>query len=626
MKHSSRSTLIWGLLALLLMPSCLLAQTVGTQPGVEPADRSLSLLYPGGRIYKYDQPYPLVFEFSNTQSLPRDFEFEWSSRSPVPPAWRRFTLGPGEKRRLSVVFASRGVSGLYSATLNGRDVPLEVTSGGHQPVVGILAPTHEGFDYLRSLAILPETTYLHDSNETVITKSALTSISRLDAQVLPETWGTLAHLDVIVAYDLMNLGLNRKQLEALLQWTQWKGHLVLVSNGLPDEFKGTPFEDWLPLEPKGLDTSNNLSQVIGDLRPGAEVQQSFHGKELLTSVPVVNGRLFLITAPLTEMAPLTQTEAEQLWEQVVTDLAKPNDLVVQATNSHLIESMPELPKLQPGYVALLILVYALIVGPINLSYLRKKDLMLWSFVTIPAIAVAFAASIYILSLLNRSSVPVLREVGVLSLKNGELVGAAASEILLFSPSNRTYTLMANPSAFFGEFTYRQRGGRIELYTLSPGGGLETDINLSTWDLAAFESRALKALDKPISVTYDPEGMATIVSSLATETDQAALWLPDLGTSKPFTLKVGENLIPLEFSPLLGQSHFLCSEWLVDDPPGRERMLNQLNYGSNMRSSDLGYLLLWTSELPTALETEPEASRRSDTLILIAFKVPAKDSK
>jgi hypothetical protein len=617
---------------LLLSPSPsdpLAADSPVDKPGREPDVR---FLYPVGQVYKQTKVFPLILQLSNPNPAPRTFKARWNSNLTLPEPLSSVTLQPGEKRRFTLYFPRNEISGIGTVEVNGLDYSTDLQPCTRTNITAVLSPPGEKFDYLRTLKLEVDPTQpaVDDKGQPVKPSLVpLVAISRLDPELLPETWSMLSCLDVIVLYDSKSMALSKLQQTALLSWVCQGGRLVLVSDGLPEEFRDTPFEPHLPMRPGGVVSApGGLVQLIGQPTEGAETLVSYHGRPLLMRKPLMQGQVFLLTAPLTNPGPLSVEQAEEVWVKVQPEL--PSDPTggysysyrggnyYQSLTANTLQNIPELPRAGPGWVALFLLVYALIVGPVNLGLLRRKDKMLWSFVTVPVIAILFAGGAYLANRLNRSSVPVLRELGLLQVKPGDPRGYARSEALFYSPSGGRYQLRCSPQAICHPATYNYRDAPFGMYDALPDGGLQANITTGTWDLFALGMEALIDLPAPLQASYRKETL-WVNSPFASGPDEAQLYNPTLGASGTFTLSQGEQTLPL---PLADPGHYSNFDKLGSpaDPiahPGRAQLLQNLTaQGADVFLPERTYLLFWTDTLVSPVQPEGPSVRKGEFLVIL----------
>ncbi len=598
-------------------------QPVVTAGSEESATSEVSFRYPAGQVYQYDAIFPLVLEIANKSGSPKTYEASWPLQQPVPSTLKKLHLKPGEKRRFSLNFPRGDASNLYNITINNNPYAPDLLSNPRETVTGLLTPKSERFDYLRTLKLEVDPNVAQaateDGKEPKTKLVPLATLSELDPELVPESWALLESLDVIIAYDLQSMTLSRDQQNALIAWAQRGGRLVLVSNGLPEEFRGTPFEEYLPLQPTSVASDQGMVTVTGQALPESKTLMNYRGRPLLLERQLMQGRLFFLTSPLTALSPLTGEEAEQLWRNIVPpgSTSGANNGYNQITNQTL-RSIPELPRAKAGWVALFILLYAIIVGPVNLGVLRKRDKMLWSFVSVPAIAMLFAGAAYLINVSNRSSTPVFRELGYLEIQAQQTRGIARSEAVLFSPSSRRYALTSSPLAIVSATNQGYGEPPLSLYEVPPSGGLRTFLEMGTWDIFVAQTQSLIDLEKPIKGQF--KGKTAILDSpLPSASNEALIYHPKLGISQAFTLQSGSQTVDLNLTPAPTYSMFSQISVSSDEHPGRQELADALSGRAESFRPDSAYLLFWTSEVRAPVETDPAATYRSDYLVIVELE-------
>ncbi len=623
---------------------CLLGLLTGwcwAQKGPTP-DPSVRFLYPIGKIYRNDTVVPLIVELSNTTAKSKTFSIKWSLEMPVPTELANARLKPGDKRRFPLFFPRHTVAQLYNFDINGQSYSLDLQTNSRTTIAALLSPTEEKFDYLRSLKLEVDVNALNAAAQASNTGqpttppktpwTTLANLSNLEPELFPESWAPLASLDTIIVYDLPALSLSQRQKQALMAWCCRGGRLVLVSDGAPAEYQGTPFEPYLPLKPNEVVTEGGLNLLVGPLAPGAQTLATHQGKPLLVGRPALDGQIFLVTAPLKQLAPLSAEQAENLWRQVLPSTPDPNapgnynsynpnysSYGNAGPASNTLRDIPELPRARAGWLALYLLTYALIVGPLNLGILRRRDKMLWSFVTVPAIALAFAGGAYLLNLANRSSQPLLRELGVVRVESGKPLGHATSEALFFSPSAREYRLDCEPTAICHSGTYSYGDKAFGLYSPLPDGGLQGSLRLSTWDIYTLGTESLLKLPGPINGKWE-DAVLTVNSSMESSTGEAILYHRSQGISPPFTLASGSQTHHLALTSNSTYNVFSPISSQAKEHPGRHELLVALSNGAAQSfKEDPVYLIFWTDKLQVPIKIEDDTTHKSEYLVIVELE-------
>ncbi len=627
------------LLTLLTIAGPALAQQPLTvAPGETPAsadkNSEVRFLYPAGSVYKQDRVFPLILELHNPGAVPKSYKVSWSMNQPVPEALSSVQLQAGERRRFPLDFPRNEVGGVSSLQVNGKDYSSELQPCSRTFSTALLSPSSEPFAYLRTLKLETDPNTVNNAEAGSTPELVpLATLSLLNGELLPEGWPMLSCLDVIIAYDLKSMTLSKAQQQALLSWVGQGGRLVLVSDGAVDEFRGTAFEAHLPLQPEAVENAGGLLQLVGKPAAGATVRMTYRNRPLLLEKPWMRGSLFLVTAPLKELGPLTIDEAETLWRQVQPrasiDPNHPNYNSYPYNNynyypsltSNTLKDIPELPRASAGWVALFLLAYALIVGPVNLGILRRKDKMLWSFVTVPAIAVLFAGAAYLLNFSTRSRVPVLRELGVLQMRSGESQGYGLFEALFSSPTAGRYAIECSPEAIVHPSSYNyQNDPPFGLYSQLGGGSLQANLKMGTWDVMMLAGQAV--LDVPKASGSWKNGVLTLNGSYTTEAGEALVFNTESGASPTFALKGGAQKEKLELSNSNSYNKFdaLGQSSDPDAHPGRAELATALaGQSSAVFEPGKSYLLFWNDKLTAPISAGDSAVHRAEYLMILELE-------
>lgn len=633
----SRGRGVW--LALCLAALCLVGPAHAQDPAPEARestfasagkDAEVRFLYPAGPVYKQDKVFPLILELHNPSAIPKTYKTSWTQNQPLPQALESVLLQPGERRRFPLDFPRNEVGSISTVEVNGKTYPTELQPAARAISTALLSPADEPFAYLRTLKLEADPNAASNPEQATPAELVpLASLSLLSPELVPEGWPMLSCLDVIIAHQLSTMSLSKAQEQALLSWVGQGGRLVLVSDGSVDEFRGTAFEPHLPLQPSSVASDGGLLQLEGKPSAGARTLMTYRNRPLLVEKPYLRGNLFLVTAPLKDLGPLTVAEGETLWRQVQPQPSSDpsatnynsypyNSNYYPSLTSNTLKNIPELPRASAGWVALFLLGYALIVGPVNLGFLRRKDKMLWSFVTVPVIAVVFAGAAYLLNFSTRSRVPVLRELGVLQVRSGDSQGFAQSEALFSSPAAGRYSVECSPEAILHPSSYNyQADPPFGLYTSLGGGSLQANLRMGTWDILMLAGQAIIAVPK-LSGSWK-NGSLSVETTFATEAGEAMVYNLEQGASPTFALKGGAQTEKLELSNPGGYNKFdpLGQSADPDAHPGRADLATALgSQSSAVFEMGKTYLLFWTSELKSPITPKAPAVHRSEYLVIV----------
>jgi lipoprotein signal peptidase len=571
-------------------------------------------LFPAGTFTDYGTLFPLVLEYHNKSLAPQTFELTWSLDTPVPGDYRKVVLEPGAKKRIPFLLPPNSINQLYHLEVNNQNVPVSVTSNSQGRVTGILSSESDNLDYLRSLQLVKNPYYNPTNNPDEEEYGTQQSLSNVDEEVFPDHWAALTPLKVLVCYDLTTLNLSDNQYTAIVNWVRQGGELVVISNGIPTEYRGTPLEEILPLKPESTESGGKAVRVTGTLHPDAKEVGTDLSPPILFERPILTGKVYFLSVPLLNTDILGKDETVKLWRHVFDKQPTYNS---GPHSFSMMNSIPELPRTKAVWVALFVVLYGIIVGPVNLTILRKKDKMLWSFVTVPLVAIFFAGGAYVVNRFIRPSTPVLRELGYMTLEVGQKDGFAESEQLLFSPDSESFLISADQATLFeigNNYRYGAFGKSRDfgLYYPTTEGGLKSTLAMGTWDIQRFQARTSLPVEFPFEIKLTSGEEVEINSPLASK--EATVFIPEFGTSEPFSLEKGRHKYQVKFN---GGKPIRAFQFDEEKNPGRDQLLQQVH---NTRVTSTGKLYFFTDEIQTPLNIDDGTLYRHDYLICVEFKV------
>ncbi len=254
---------------------------------------------------------------------------------------------------------------------------------------------------------------------------------------------------------------GRAQVSGLPGVRQW--------TGAPSEFRGLTTKD----------QPNKPIMEVAKLKPGPGVQvlaytNSLDGRAagdrpIIVQAPCGLGQVIVVGFDLDEQPFTTWRGREDFWKKVKL-LTEPPDIpdgplqnnfnqwaVNNQGNSELggslvrsLEDFPDVPVISFGWVALFILVYILIVGPLDYFFLKKvvKRLEL-TWITFPAVVIVISAVAYFAAYYLKGKDLRINKVDVVDvdLHGGNVYGH--TWFTLFSPRIQNYTIGVEPGAGWG---------------------------------------------------------------------------------------------------------------------------------------------------------------------------------
>ncbi|MBI3928318.1 MAG: hypothetical protein HY319_22430 [Armatimonadetes bacterium] len=521
----------------------LLLLALGTLPGTADVGPVEGRLFPAlGGNYREERELPVVAELKTRSSNSISVEVRVSAPPAASSAVARVELTPGTRRRIPLLspvppygrvdaeFESEGITDSLSTELK--------VVGPDDLAILVLAP-EEAFSYLSGYQKLLESPA---SNAPEIRLSRPPS-----AEVLPERWPSYSSQDIVVVKDLPFLGLGEGAQRALVDWARAGGVLVLVSSQSA-ELTGTPFAEVAPLPGGGIRVrAGGVPMLHGNLRGGSRVLVEHDGLPLLVGRAEGAGRVLQITAPISRPELLGPAVTEKVWGEVVAQWRGNGWRHAAYNEVVLLQNPPEIPVPNPAVLAWFLVGYAVLVGPVNYGLLRRKDRMLLSFVTVPAIALLFAVGAFSGNLMSRSGDIVVRDVGIAHVTSGDSFAVVESTSVFFSPRARIYELSFGRDTFgrASRASYVDPGPAYKAMLQGDGSVIWSEFPMAMWSMVRFRTSRLLPLQGPLSFRVSPDGRKLEVDNrTGLRLTRCRIFSP-AGVTGEFSLGPGSSSLELE---------------------------------------------------------------------------------
>jgi hypothetical protein len=190
------------------------------------------------------------------------------------------------------------------------------------------------------------------------------------------------------------------------------------------------------------------------LRPGARALDT---ADLITLRDLGAGQV--IFTAFDPAALRAWVDEPRLWERVI--IRQDRMLLgfsFRTRNDNLLRDSLQLAALNlpsPGILFLLILIYIVVIGPLNFLLLRRLRRVDLAWITTPALVAVFLAAAYGSSFLLRGSGPQVSQLSLVQGVEGDLGGQATAFVGVFSPQRRSYNLGFAPEALVAPGSFEQ---------------------------------------------------------------------------------------------------------------------------------------------------------------------------
>lgn len=448
------------------------------------------------------------------------------------------SLPTGSDKRLPLVVAAPAFSGALTVRLvsNGATLAEARTNGlsnvrGDDLLYGVITPEPGRLAFL----------------ETITGGRAAADVAFFEPADLPEVAAAWNALDILVIDDTDTSRLTAGQLAALRAWIDGGGQLIVTGGpGGPQTAAGVA--GLLPVSTNAVETVADLAAlgefageplatsgpylVTGNSLTSGESLIHQDGLPLLARRELGRGATYFLALD-PKAAPLAGwAGGDRLWETIAASapLLPPwagifQDSYAAAQSVSYIAGM-RLPSI--WQLILFLLLYILIIGPINYLILRRINRRELAWITIPALVLLFSAVTFFTGFRTRGNTTTLN---IMTLAFGSVDGESLrsqSVLGLYSPRRAIHdvTLAYDSTAFPFETGYGLQSSNRKLDTIERAGrltlrGVRTDTSqVNTFLVETYQPRPaisatanLSAAQDEIEITLRNDGRETLENAV-----------------------------------------------------------------------------------------------------------------
>jgi hypothetical protein len=285
------------------------------------------------------------------------------------------------------------------------------------------------------------------------------AVALLTLDDLPETAVAWNSLDILILNDTDTSQLTNSQRIALESWVNNGGQLI-ITGGANWQKTAAPLADLLPVTIDGsqsVDDLPGLRERIGiefrDPGPYVVATSTLRSGELIfrqNDLPLLArqtiGRgsvYFLALDP--RLAPLLDWDgSEAIWATIASRVPNTQNWGLGPQNSYAattaVSSLPSLTL--PSILQLIgfLLVYTIVVGPLNYWVLKRRDQLERAWVTIPILVLLFSGVTYFTGFQLRGNDTIINQISVAYSQSDGDQADVYSLLGLYSPQRRTYNM------------------------------------------------------------------------------------------------------------------------------------------------------------------------------------------
>lgn len=306
-----------------------------------------------------------------------------------------------------------------------------------------------------------------------------TRIAQLTTSDLPDRVQGWKALDALIVSGVDTSTITVPQRKALDSWLAGGGRLMVIGGpGWQNSTAG--LTDLLPVDPTSTQTAIKLAPLsdyfqtmhplpgattisVGTVRPDATILVQQEGIPLLAERQVGFGKVIYLAADpalyplrawedvdrmydhLLGIRPPRPTWAGSVWDTSFADSAAST---IDALN---------IPT--STYLCGWLLLYVIVVGPVNFFILHRLKRRELAWLTIPTLVLLFAGVTYFYGSFQRGQRPILNRIAVLQAWEDSPMADVRGLVGLYSPFRTKYTLQADED--FMLFPFHSSGGNIQ---------------------------------------------------------------------------------------------------------------------------------------------------------------------
>ena len=442
--------------------------------------------------------------------------------------------GGGQVFADASVFSSAKTSAISGSQVNGSDLFL-VGVTDDPNAYHFLRGSACGLLHTRSGPRTPETFPLQ-SNGTKRTPGAL-QVSSPAPGSLPDRPAGYSGVDaVLLRADTSLDQLTEPQTEALKDWVVSGGRLIITHGPADSVLQSSGLKDLLPAGFDGVARTVNMpsagSITVAGLNPKrtSTVLITVGGVPIAVAGSYGAGRVTMAAVDLTSepFQSAAQNSQVYLWRTIIgSGIDAPESLLAYTAQyeegavatyggaSHLTNAVLRIAAFDTpstGFVALFLLVYVIVLVPLNYLMLKRMDRKEWAWISIPGLVLLFAGGTYAAGFLTRGSSQFINKVTVLETSAGQHIAGAYDAVGMFSSHHANYDLqISDPNALASipsQSRYGYYGGSMdEVNTYSAARFLQTgsgtkilDASIDMWAMRTFDSQTVRDLGGAIDVT------------------------------------------------------------------------------------------------------------------------------
>ncbi|MDJ0753495.1 MAG: hypothetical protein QNJ45_08265 [Ardenticatenaceae bacterium] len=384
--------------------------------------------------------------------------------------------------------------------------------------------------------------------EKVLAGRTEAGVAFLDLDELPENPTLWLDLDVLVFNDVDTNELTADQRTALEEWIRLGGQLVVTGGAswqkttgafkeiLPVQVTGSRSVDDLPAvaEQVGLPFRDAGPYVVADsqLRDGIALFNQA-GLPILARRQLGRGGVYFLALD-PQFAPLDDWDGSEIvWDEIAQRAPLPSfwetGFVVDGEAASAVSSLPSLTLPSVFLLIGFVLLYIVVIGPLNYLFLKRQKRREIAWLTIPAVIVFFSLTAYLIGLQFKGNTVLINQMAVVSGRLDQPVGQVDAGVGVYSPRRGSYEIVLEKDVLIRRLqTYLF--DEVDMQVMQGNDVRLLDTLIDVGEVGTFAVQANRPLpDVQAAITADPENperrlVATVTNGGNFDLENVGLWV------------------------------------------------------------------------------------------------------
>jgi hypothetical protein len=343
-------------------------------------------------------------------------------------------------------------------------------------------------------------------------------VAFLELADLPETAVTWRALDILMINDVDTAVLSQEQLAALKAWVDVGGQLIVTGGGSWQKTTAA-LSEMLPVTVTGSESVADLPALTQSVNlpfrdpgpyvvttsqlRGGELLYHQDGLPLLASTPYGSGTVYFLALD-PKLAPMLDWDgSEVMLTAVANRVQSPPPWALPAQNSYAartaVSSLPALALPSVWQFIIFLLIYIILIGPINYILLKRRNMLERAWISIPVFIVLFSGGAYVAGFQLRGNDVLINQMSIAYSHSGAEQAQVQSFIGLYSPDRSQYDLVLPNQNVIRPISDGFSTGAAQVNLDSIGFGNEVTVNNVRVDISGIESFVAQSIRPALSV-------------------------------------------------------------------------------------------------------------------------------